>query len=392
MSPARARSPSRRRTLLALVASLVGLAAPSPAPAGPAASRPEHVVLVILGGGVRTKELLGRPDLLPTVRAIGAAGFASEGWAAGGADPTEATKAILCGRAFPVTTPGRMQPAFPTLLEYVRAGLGLSPEAVWFASYADGEALALGASDHADFGGRVAPRLASGDGPFAEPLRALFRLYGRPNPTKERTWAQLARLRLVAREEAARRMGTPAAADDAAESLRVERALLEEVDRRATDIGGPAGLDVRAMRAGLGVLRLFRPTLLVIRLGQADVAQKSLTDYWEVLKQADAELARLRAEIASDPALRGTTTLLVTTDLGRDVEQNAAGGYGRGDGSKEQTTSALVGEGPGLRKGASPRSPRDARDLCPTIGRLLGVPTPFAEGVVREELLTPRGN
>jgi hypothetical protein len=182
-------------------------------------------------------------------------------------------------------------------------------------------------------------------------------------------------------------MGGAGAPQDAAESLRVERALLEEVDRRATEFSGPAGLDVRAMRAGLGVLRLFRPTLLVIRLGQADVAQKSLYDYWEVLKQADAELARLRAEIASDPALRGKTTLIVTTDLGRDVEQNAAGGYGRGDGSPEQTTCAVVGEGPGLRKGASLKPPRDVRDLCPTLGRLLGVPTPFCEGVARDEIL-----
>ena len=383
--------PARRARLpFAILATLALVVAASPASPGPGTpERPEHVVLVIVGGGVRTKEFLGRPDLLPTVHAIGAAGFSSDGWKAGGAEPTDAAKALLCGRAVPVVTPGRVRPGFPTILEYARAGLSLPADAVWFASYADGDALSLGASDHADFGDQAAPRLAYGEGPFSGALGPLFRLYGRPNPTKERTWTQLALLRRVAREEAAGRLGARASEDGVEDGLRVERTLLEEVDRRALEFSGLAGLDVRAMRAGVSVLRLFHPRLLVIRLGQADVAQKSLSDYGDVLKQVDAELARLRAAIAADPSLARTTTLLVATELGRDAVQNATGGYGRSDGSLEHTTAAVVGEGPGLRRGVTLKAPRDLRDLCPTLGRLLGVPTPFVEGVVRDDLLLP---
>lgn len=374
----------RLAAFLALVATTTSVA-----PAEPAPSRPEHVVLVVLGGGVRAREMLGRPDLCPTIRAIGAAGFASDGWAAAGSDPTDATKGILTGRTVPVATPGRMRSAFPTLLEYARKGLALSPEGGWYASYADGEALELAASDHADFGAAFAPSVAAGEGPFGDRLRTLFRLFGRPNPTSERTWGLLAGLRSVTAKEGEHRLATTSPVSPE-ESMRIERVLLEEVDRRSQDYAGPAGLDARAMRAAGNVLRLFRPRLVVVRLGQADAASKSLAAYWDVLKRDDAELARLRSVIAADPVLRSTTAFLVVGDVGRDANLNAAGALDRSDGSPDATTVAVVGEGPGLARGVSLKAPRDVRDLVPTIGRLLGFPTPYAEGKVREELLSKR--
>lgn len=388
----------RRATLLAALGVLAAGGGPSARvaadPAAPSAPRCERVVLVVLGGGVRSREMLRRPDLCPTLAAIRAAGFGSDGWTAGGADPTDATKAILCGRDVPVVTPGRVRPAWPTLLECVRKGRGLGPDAVWFASYADGEALDLATSDAPDHGPAFGPRLAYGEGPFGEPLRGLFRLFGRPGPTTERTWAHLETLRAVtARESAARGIGTGPAS--LPESLRLERALLEEVDRRASGIGGAAPLDARAVRAGITVLRVFRPTLLVIRLGQADVGRTSVAAYEEVLRRDDAEIGRLRAAIGADPVLSRSTVLLVTGDLGRDAERNAEGGYGRSDGSPDQTTVAVVGEGPGLRRGAAPKGPHATRDLAPTLARLLGTTMPpsggdAATGVVRDELLSTR--
>lgn len=388
-----ARRPRALLAALGALAAAVGLAVPaSPEPPRPPAARCERVVLVVLGGGVRSQEMLRRPDLVPTLAAIRAAGFGSDGWTAGGADPTDATKAILCGRTVPVATPGRVRPAWPTLLECVRKDRALGPDAAWFASFADGEALDLGSSDHPDFGPSFWPRLAYGEGPFGEPLRGLFRLFGRPNPTTERTWAHLATLRAVtAKASSARGIGAGPAA--LPEALRLERALLEEVDRRAADLGGAAPLDARAVRAGITVLRVFRPTLLVIRLGQADAGRASVAAYEEVLRRNDAEIGRLRATIAADPVLARSTALVVTADLGRDARPNAEGGYGRTDGSPEQTTVAVVGEGPGLARGATPRGPHATKDLAPTLARLLGAAMPAAvgdpaAGVVREELLS----
>lgn len=386
----------RRLLLAALLAVLAPVAGPAaragPGPASPTASPCERVVLVVLGGGVRGREMLRRPDLCPTLAAIRAAGFGGDGWTAGGADPTDATKAILCGRDVPVVTPGRVRPTSPTLLEVVRKARGLGPDAAWFASYADGEALDLATSDAPGYGPAFGPRIAHGEGPFGEPLRGLFRLFGRPNPTTDRTWAHLATLRAATAKESLAR-GVGAGPGAVPETLRLERALLEEVDRRAADLGGAAPLDARAVRAGITVLRVFRPTVLVIRLGQADAGRTGVAAYEEVLRLNDAEIGRLRAAIAADPVLARSTALVVTGDLGRDAERNAEGGYGRGDGSPDQTTVAVVGEGPGLRRGAVPRGPHATRDLAPTLARLLGatMPTPPGEpgtpGVVREELL-----
>jgi len=356
--------------------------------------RPERVVLVVLGGGVRAKEMLGRPDLCPTIRAIGAAGIASDGWRAGGADPVEGTKAILCGRDGVGATVDRTRPAWPTVFEYARKGLALGPADVWLASFADGEALDLAASDHAEFGAPYAASVAVGDGPFGEPMKAMLSRFGRPNPTSARSWELLEGLRAATAKEASRRLGAGSGAHGTgatgvtdAETSRLERALLEEVDRRSRGFSGPAGLDARAVRAAITVLRVFRPRLLVVRLGQADAARESVAAYEEVLRRDDAEIARLRGEIASDPALRSTTTLLVVADVGRDAAKGAAGGLDRVDGSSDVTTVAFVGEGPGVRRGATPRSPRAVRDLCPTIGRLLGFPTTFAEGRARDDLV-----
>ena len=379
-------APLARRLLPAAALAALLVSPGASATAGAPAPRCERVVLVVWGGGVRTKELLGRPDLLPTVREMAAAGFSCPGWAVAGTDHDDAAQGILTGRTVPVVTPGRARPAWPTVLEYARKGLHLAPRGAWLASYVDGPGLMLAASDHADYGDAYAPSLAYGEGPFGETLTPLFGFFGRPNPTKPKTWEILARLRAVSAKEAERRL-VGALPKASAEDVRLERALLEEVDRRATGYSGPGGLDARAVRAAITVLRVFRPTLLVVRLGQADVAHRDLFAYWDVLKRDDAELARLRGEIAGDPALKDTTALILVPELGRNAEQNAAGGYDHDDGSPDATTVAVVAEGAGIRRGTSLRPPLDVRDLCPTIGRLLGFETPLAEGVAREDLL-----
>ena len=234
-------------------------------PAGPSAPRCERVVLVVMGGGIRTKEFLGRPDLMPTVKEIAGAGFSCAGLAIAGRDHDDAVKGILTGRTIPIVTPGRARPTWPTLLEYARKGLRLPAKGAWLASYVDGDGLVLGASDHADYGDAFAPRLAYGEGPFGEPLKSLFAFFGRPNPTKPRTWGLLAGLRAVTAKEAEKRL-PGALASTSAEDVRLERALLEEVDRRASGYSGAGGLDARALRAATTVLRVFRPTLLVDRL------------------------------------------------------------------------------------------------------------------------------
>src|SRR5439155_11522569 len=119
----------------------------------------------------------------PTVRDMASRGLSSAGWAVAGQDHDDAVQGILTGRAVPVVTPGRARPRWPTVLEYARKGLRLPARAAWLASYVGGDGLAIGASDHADYGDSFAPALAEGEGPFGETLRPLFGSFGRPNAT-----------------------------------------------------------------------------------------------------------------------------------------------------------------------------------------------------------------
>jgi hypothetical protein len=368
---------SARRLRHALLLAAACVAAPLARDASTSPPRCERVVLVILGGGVRAKEMLDRADLMPTIRKIGAAGFSSRGWKAGGNDHGPALRAILTGRTPPPGPVPEDAPLPPTVLEAARSGLALEREQAWFVTFAPED---LGGGDPAHSSDEAAaPAVATGEGPFGEPLRPLFDLFGRPNPTPARTHDLLQALRSLAPGP------VPVPAERARETARLEGALLEEVDRRAAT-SGPNALDARALRAARTVLRVHRPRLLVVHLGQADVAHRDLFAHWEVLRRNDAGIAALREEIASDPALAGTA-LLVTADLGRDAKQNEHGGYDHGDGSEDATTVAVVGEGAGIRRGAILPAPLDVRDLCPTIGRLLGFPTPHAEGRAREEIL-----
>jgi hypothetical protein len=370
---------ARRTTssVLALAAALA-LRVGAPGPAAEAAGASERVVLVILGGGVRAKEMLDRPDLMPTIRKIATAGFSSRGWRTTATDHGPALRAILTGRAPPGAPPPPDAPLPPTFLEAAREGLALEREQVWFVTHAPEDP--AGDDPSLSSGDEHAPAVATGEGPFGEPLRPLFDLFGRPTATSPRAFDLLGGLRALSPGP------VPPSPAQARESARLEAALLEEVDRRAP-VSGPNALDARALRAARTVLRVHRPRLLVVHLGQADVGHTDLFAHWEVLRRNDAGIGLLRETIASDPALSGTA-LLVTADLGRNAKQNAAGGYDHDDGSDDATTVAVVGEGAGIRRGAILSAPLDVRDLAPTIGRLLGFPTPHAEGRARTEIVS----
>jgi hypothetical protein len=340
-------------------------------------------VLVVLGA-VRAEDVLQRADLMPNVAKTAAAGFVARGWRAAATEHAPAVEALLTGATF-----GEPR---PTICEAVRAGKSLSHDDVWYVTYADGDERAAAFQQAAERPGNAAPAVASGEGPFGEALRALFRRFGRPNPTSERRWGLLASMRSATAAAGASRGETGASGPAAAEALRVERALLEEVDRRAAGLAKSDALDARALRVTLSLLRLVSPRFVVVRLGQTDVAHKDLFAYWDALKQIDAEVGRLREHLANDPAYRGRTALLLCTECGRDAAQNAAGGYDHADGSDDATTIFLAGEGPGLRTGeiGVSKSRATVLDVAPTVARLLGVPMPSASGEVREEILSAR--
>ncbi|MDJ0976092.1 MAG: hypothetical protein QNJ98_16655 [Planctomycetota bacterium] len=373
----------RRRLLcctclaLALSAVPAGNALVQAKETGPA--RPTHVVLVVLGGGVRARDMLDAKKM-PKLAAMAEAGRVIDEIRAEAANGYEGVARLLTGAAAPVAGP-ETHPDRPTLMEYVRVGRNLPAEKVWYVSFEGEDQLRLAYSTHPAFGAGVGPAVATGMGAFGEPLKSFLDRLGRPDPQPKEAWTLLRGLRARSRGAVSSYLPEAGVPAGLPRSERMERALLEEINRRSLLVRGPAPRDERAWRAAKTVLQVHRPILTVIRLGEAEQAQKSEAQYERVLWANDAGLGRLRGWIAADRELKDRTLVVVVSELGRDATPNERGGLDQADDSEDHRELALVAFGPGFKakKGRVKRT-RRIEDVCATLGILLGVPTPHAEG------------
>lgn len=375
-----------RGLLLSLLVALPMTLAPGAAlwAKEPAPSAPEHVVLLLVGGGVRARDLLDAR--MTAVKALAEKGSVVDAVASPRRNAWLATQDLLTGRTDAPETEGRQRPAHPTLFEHLRAQPGARAEDVWLCVGAPGDDERLGASSDAAFGPSVGARVASGLGALGEPLRGFLEDLGRPLPVAEGVWPLLRRLRALNRQTAG-----PFLPDDVdagtAEAERVERAALAELDRRALLVKAPNVEDERALRAALTVLAVHRPRLLAVRLTGAQAGLESLARYEEALLAADRGLERLRAAVDADPRLQGRTTFVVATDVGRNAKPGAGGALGMDDDSADRRTAVVVLAGPGVKTGARVKGPRTLADVAPTLGRLLSVALPGATGRAWDEVL-----
>ena len=304
--------PMRWRQLLVVgvLASLVAL----PCEAKPA-STPEHVVLVVMGGGIRADDMTDKTRM-PTTAAMGREGRSILRVMADAPDGVSAVARLLTGTTNPGPDLATKRAQEPTLCEYVRAGLGLAREKVWYIAFDESAAGREAHSSHPNFGTSAAPRVAFGHGPIAEPLKTFLESQGRPIPLDADAFALLSGLRKVNATAASSRLppgirvGLPA-------FDRVERAVLSELDRKASLVRGPNPADERAWRAAHTVVRIYRPKLLVVRLGEAEIADAAPDRYRAVIRANDRALARLRARVAADEVMRGKTLFVVVPDRGR---------------------------------------------------------------------------
>jgi hypothetical protein len=351
------------------------------------AAKPEHVVLVVLGGGVRSADVAD-PELMPALANLAGHGRLLTGIESDAPDGYAAAARILTGRDDGPDGTSRAPPEAPTLCEYVRGALELPREKVWYVSHAGGDDLHLAHSTNERYGSALGPGVAHGFGAFAEPLRGFLEKLGRPVPMEPEAWEPLRRLRLSSR--AAVSVWLPSEVDAGLPRAEaVERALLRELDRKALLLEGPNPRDEQAFRAARTVIEIHRPVLTVVRLGEAEQAQTSFERYRAVLRANDAGIRRLRAAVAGDPRMAGRTTFVVVGDRGRNEKPDESGALGADDDSRSRRHVAMVIAGPGLARKRARKQPRHLRDVCPTVARLLGVEADAATGRVWAEILAP---
>ncbi len=100
--------------------------------------------------------------------------------------------------------------------------------------------------------------------------------------------------------------------------------------------------------------------------------------YLSAIQSVDAVLAQLWQALQADPFYAGQTTLIITNDHGRRLDDFTQHG---GDTISEQHVTLLV-LGPRTPAGVELTTTHTLRDIAPTVGVLLNIPTPLAQGEV----------
>jgi hypothetical protein len=148
--------------------------------------------------------------------------------------------------------------------------------------------------------------------------------------------------------------------------------------------------DAATTAAFVAHLAADHPRIALFHLGDVDVIahQGDWDGYLRAIATADSLVYETWMFIESDPSLAGRTDLLVTCDHGR--HDDAHGGFmSHGDGCEGCRRLLFLAVGPDFAAGRESHVTRTQRDVAPTLGVLLGFPTPEAEGAVMSELWEP---
>ena len=265
-------------------------------------------------------------------------------------------------------------PPHPTLFEYFRKGLGRPSNDAWLISPSSGFRN-MGCSVDRGYGSRygagvILPKLLlnaaapdnSNNGGFDNLLRETYEephlAAGAPE-----TEAQLEQLENVLRFSPA---------DFARRALSMESA------------------DQLSVYVAKQLMSQAAPSLLWITLHDIDIAHSGAYSlYIDGIQRTDRLCTEIWNHIQSNPEYAGKTTMFILPDFGRDSDSNPAGNgfQHHRTGDRASRTSWIMALGPGIRQNVFIERAIDSIDLVPTVGRLLGFPTPLAQGSVLPEVV-----
>ncbi len=370
-----------------LLASAAMPAAPLLLPGAPlpGARQTKRIVLVVFGGGVRSRETLGSGNT-PALDRMAAEGTVFPRTSVRNNGHYGSTVNIFTGtnESYGIRENGR--PIHPTLFEYVRAGAGLPPSEVWLSTAGSDQETNYAYSAHDRYGADYGANLIGGEGIFNAELVDVMggrQALGSANADVERQMAALrgsVRTPLVVD-------GAAGVANDPEASGRIERYLLEELRGDTARLTGLGANDAKSLRVARNLMGIFRPRLMAVTLRNADVAHQSINDYVTVIRRCDEELGQLFDTIRNDEELASSTAIFVLPEFGRDRDLNMRRGLDHGDGSEDLLNVNLVAWGPDFRKGKVQSREIESIDVSVTIASMFGVKSPVARGSVISGLM-----
>ena len=334
--------------------------------AGTPAFRARHVIAIVLGGGVRRRDVVGNAALTPSLSELQREGtlFTHDYGDTTHLDGYMVSE-ILTGRA----DARSQRPSYPTWSEYVRKKTGAKALELWMLqplAYHGGWTWDIkNHSTHPGYGAR----------------------FGATNLTVARFFADF----FADFFEDPRRWSAPELVDrfiDPAlgHTTRERRLLTEWIDavlatERSTPVGNAVERgDALALQLVFDVLTSFKPRLITIQILGLSGGNSNLAPYLAHLGTVDRLIGRLWRAIQSEPYFRETTALVIRPDGSRDAR------LGRRAGDPDAHHAFTILAGPGFRKGHVVPAPVHRCDLAPTLTYLLtGEDAEHASGCVRLE-------
>jgi hypothetical protein len=343
------------------------------------APKTRHVVLVVFGGGVRSRETIETPANVPNLLRIAERGVLYPSTRVVNNGHYGAAMSIFTGSSESIGIRENERSSNPTLFEYLRRDAKLTASDVWLSTSGSDQETNYAYSTDSRFGGRYGANLIGAEGVFNAEFKAVVagdKGLAQPDPRQEEL---MQRMRAAVSTPLPSAEG-PGVGNDQEASARIEQYVLEELRGSTSEITGLGANDVKALRVARNLLAIFRPRLLAITLRAPDVAHGSFNDYVSTIRRNDEELGALYDAIRRDAELRDSTALFVLPEFGRDRDLNERRGLDHGDDSDELHKIALVAAGPDFKQGKVSTAEVASIDVCPTIAGLFGVRSAGSRG------------
>ena len=138
----------------------------------------------------------------------------------------------------------------------------------------------------------------------------------------------------------------------------------------------------------LRALRDLRPKLLMVNYNDPDyVHWGNMSHYTRGISIIDEGLKQLVAAVDADEAYRDNTVFVVVPDCGRDTNPLVPVPCQHHFNSRSSHEIWALLFGKGIAKGVVVDRQVDQTDIASTVGKIMGMETPFTEGGVLEEAL-----
>ncbi|WP_346759285.1 sulfatase-like hydrolase/transferase [Agaribacillus aureus] len=146
--------------------------------------------------------------------------------------------------------------------------------------------------------------------------------------------------------------------------------------------------DAETLKIARSLLEQHHPQLLLIQFKGPDQYghANDWTSYLNSIIETDRYVNDIWEFLQNDPHYQNTTTLFVTNDHGRHLDNVRDGFVNHGDLCEGCLHINLFAAGPDFKAGVTINTYRELTDLAPTVARLMGFTMPDARGEFLSEL------